>query len=64
MIEQAKKMGKMMWGCVALIAVVGVLFVGGVSGSWVFLPFLIMCVAMMGMMMWMMMGSGHGGSKK
>jgi hypothetical protein len=64
MIEQAKKMGKMMWGCVALIAVVAVLVVGGVSGSWVFLPFLIMCGAMLGMMMWMMMGMGHHAEKK
>ena len=65
MIEQAKKMGKMMWICVAFAAVAVVAIIGGVSGSWAFLPFLLICGAMMGMMMWMMMGGmGRGDSRK
>ena len=65
MIEQAKKMGKMMWICLALAAVAVVAIIGGVSGSWAFLPFLLICGAMMGMMMWMMMGGmGRGDTKK
>ena len=65
MIEQAKKMGKMMWICVAFAAVAVVAIIGDVSGSWAFLPFLLMCGAMMGMMMWMMMGGmGRGDSRK
>jgi hypothetical protein len=68
MIEQAKKMGTGMWICVGLIGVglIGVAVVAlavGLSGSWIILP-LIGCVAMMGMMMWMMMrGMGHSGSQ-
>jgi peptidoglycan/LPS O-acetylase OafA/YrhL len=64
MIEQAKKTGKMMWICVALIAVAAVLLVAGVTGAWVIL-FIVPCMLMMGMMMWMMMGgTGHGSDSK
>lgn len=64
MIGQAKKMGTGMWICVGLIGVAVVALAVGLSGSWIILP-LIGCVAMMGMMMWMMMrGMGHSGSQK
>jgi hypothetical protein len=63
MIEQAKKMGTGMWVCVALIVAALVALAVGISGTWIILP-LIACTAMMGMMMWMMMGIGHGGNKK
>ncbi len=64
MIEQAKKMGAMMWICVGLVAVAVLAIVAGVTGAWIVL-FLVPCMLMMGMMMWMMMGGmGHGGNKK
>ena len=62
MIEQAKKMGTMMWVCIALAAVAVLAIVAGVTGAWIVL-FLVPCMLMMGMMMWMMVGSGHGHSK-
>jgi len=50
---------KMMWGCVALIALALVLAVSGVGAAALFV---IPCVLMMGAMMWMMMGGRGGGS--
>jgi len=56
---------KMMWGCVALLAVVATLAVVGANVS--YLLFALPCMLMMGMMMWMMMGgtggSSHGGDQ-
>ena len=64
MIAQVKKVGTAMWICVALIGAVVATIAVGLGGSWVILP-LVGCVAMMGMMMWMMMGGkGHGGGTK
>jgi hypothetical protein len=48
---------KMMWGCVAVIGVVVVLVLAGVSGAYA-LP----CLLMMGAMMWMLMRGMGGGS--
>lgn len=55
---------KMLWGCVALVAVV--LVVSLAAGSAGYLLFALPCVLMMGGMMWLMMrgagpgsGSGH-----
>jgi uncharacterized membrane protein len=45
--------------CVALIGVGAVLLVAGATGARVVLP-LLGCVLMMGWMMWMMVGMGHG----
>jgi hypothetical protein len=60
MIERAKKMGFGMWICVALTVVVVVAIAAGAAGSWLLLP-LVACTAMMGMMVWMMVGGmGHG----
>lgn len=52
---------KMMWGCVALIALAVVLVSTGGSGG--FLLFVIPCVLMMGAMVWMVMGGRGGGSR-
>ena len=51
-----------MIACLALIGVGAVLLVAGVTGAWVLLP-LLGCMAMMGMMMWMMGGMRHGDKK-
>ncbi len=51
---------KMMWGCVALIALAVVLFAAGVGGG--VLLFVIPCMLMMGAMVWMMMGARGGSS--
>ena len=53
---------KLLWGCVALVAVV--LVVSLAAGSAGYLLFALPCVLMMGGMMWLMMrgagrGSGH-----
>ena len=45
----------MMWGCLAMLGVVAIIAVAGASGA-----FVIPCVLMMGVMMWMMM-RGMGG---
>lgn len=50
----------MMWGCVAVIAVVIVLAVSGAGGG--YLVFAVGCALMMGAMMWMMMGGPRGRS--
>jgi len=51
---------KMMWGCVALIALAVGLAVAGVGSA--VLLFVIPCMLMMGAMVWMMMGGRGGGS--
>jgi hypothetical protein len=51
---------KMMWGCVAVLAIVAVLALAGAGTG--YLLFALPCLLMMGAMMWMMMGGmgGHG----
>jgi hypothetical protein len=49
---------KMMWGCVAVLAIVVVLVLAGANAG--YLLFALPCMLMMGAMMWMMMG-GMGG---
>lgn len=57
---------KMMWACVALVALVVILSVAGWEAG--YLLFAVPCVLMMGAMVWMMMramGSGpRGGAQK
>jgi hypothetical protein len=54
---------KLMWGCVAILALLVVLSVAGANVG--FLLFAIPCMLMMGAMMWMMMrGMGGGDSKR
>ena len=55
-----KKMSTHMTLCVGLIVLGVVLVAAGASGTFLLVP-LLACVAMMGMMVWMMMGgAGHG----
>ena len=49
---------KMMWGCVAILALAVILSVAVADAG--FLLFAVPCMLMMGVMMWMMMG-GMGG---
>lgn len=51
---------KMMWGCVALIGLAVGLALDGVGGGVLF--YVIACLAMMGAMLWMMMGDRGAGS--
>ena len=44
----------MMWGCVAILALVVILSVAGANAG--YLLFALPCMLMMGAMMWMMMG--------
>jgi hypothetical protein len=53
---------KMMWGCVAFVAVAVVLAAAGVKGAY-FALMAIPCVLMMGAMAWMMMRGMGGGSR-
>jgi hypothetical protein len=53
---------KMMWGCVALIALAVVLGAAGVNGAFVVLLG-IPCMLMMGAMVWMMLRMGSGAKK-
>ena len=52
---------KMMWGCVALVALVVILAVAGSDAG--YLLFALPCMLMMGVMVWMMMGGMGGGSR-
>jgi hypothetical protein len=54
---------KMMWGCVALLALVVVLSLAGANAG--YLLFALPCLLMMGAMMWMMTGGmgGRGGDR-
>jgi hypothetical protein len=59
-----RHMSRHMAICVGLIGLGILLAAAGVSGAWVFLPF-VGCMLMMGMMVWMMVGgTGHGRDKK
>jgi hypothetical protein len=53
---------KMMWGCVALLALAVVLSVAGANVG--YLLFALPCMLMMGAMVWMMMGGSRGGDQK
>jgi hypothetical protein len=50
---------KMMWGCVALLALAVVLSIAGANLG--YLLFALPCMLMMGAMMWMMTGGPRGG---
>jgi hypothetical protein len=50
-----------MWGCVAILALVVILSVAGANAG--YLLFAVPCMVMMGAMMWMMMGGMRGGGK-
>ena len=52
---------KLMWGCVAIVALVVIVSVAGANAG--YLLFAVPCMLMMGAMMWMMMG-GMGGSSR
>ena len=52
---------KMMWGCVAIAALGGLLAVASANAG--FLLFALPCMLIMDVMMWMMMGGMGGGSK-
>jgi hypothetical protein len=52
---------KLMWGCVAIVALVVILAVAGSNAG--YLLFALPCMLMMGAMMWMMMGGMGGGSR-
>ncbi|MBA3808097.1 MAG: hypothetical protein H0X28_06865 [Solirubrobacterales bacterium] len=52
-LEARKHSMKMMWGCVVFAVLAIVLLASGVGAGALFL---IPCMLMMGMMMWMMMG--------
>jgi len=52
---------RMMWGCVAILALAVVLSVTVANAG--FLLFALPCMLMMGVMMWMMMGGMGGGSR-
>jgi hypothetical protein len=58
-----KKANAPMAICFGLLGAGVLLVVAGVTGVWVLLP-LVGCMLMMGMMMWIMGGSGHVGDKK
>ena len=49
---------KMMWGCMAIIALALILAAAGANAA-ILLP-AVGCLAMMGAMMWMMGGMGRG----
>ena len=57
-----KKMSTHMIACIALIGLGAVMLVAGVTGAWILLP-LFGCMLMMGWMMSMMGGMGHGDKK-
>jgi hypothetical protein len=52
---------KMMWGCVAILALAVILSVAGANAG--YLLFALPCMLMMGAMMWMMMGGSGGASR-
>ena len=54
---------KLMWACVAILALLVILSVAGANAG--YLLFALPCMLMMGAMMWMMMGGGsRGGDQK
>jgi len=64
-LSDTKHSVKMMWGCGALLLVAVIVALAGHAYA---LLFLIPCMAMMGAMVWMMMGGmggmGGGGQRK
>jgi hypothetical protein len=58
-VERMKHSMKMMWGCVALLALAVVLSIAGANLG--YLLFALPCMLMMGAMVWMMMGGSRGG---
>jgi hypothetical protein len=61
-VERMKHSMKMMWGCVALLALAVVLSIAGANVS--YLLFALPCMLMMGAMVWMMMGGSRGGDHR
>jgi hypothetical protein len=61
-VERMKHSMKMMWGCVALLALAVVLSIAGANLG--YLLFALPCMLMMGAMVWMMMGGWRGGDHK
>ena len=59
--DRMKHSMRMMWGCVAILALVVILSVAGANAG--YLLFALPCMLMMGAMMWMMMGGMGGGSR-
>jgi hypothetical protein len=60
-VRRVKHSMKMMWGCVAILALAVILSVAVANAG--FLLFALPCMLMMGAMMWMMMGGMGGGSR-
>ena len=60
MMHHGGRLSRRMWICIALVAVAAMALIAGLSGGWIVLP-LLGCAAMMGVMVWMMGGRGHGG---
>jgi hypothetical protein len=60
-VQPMKHSMKMMWGCVAMLALAVILSVTVANAG--FLLFALPCMLMMGVMMWMMMGGMGGGSR-
>jgi len=54
--------GKLMWGCVAIVAVAVILAVALTTPY--YLLFALPCVLMIGAMLWMMGGAMGGGSRR
>jgi hypothetical protein len=53
---------KVMWGCVAVLALAAILSVAGASGGYLLIA--VPCMLMMGAMMWMLVGRGMGESSR
>jgi hypothetical protein len=60
-VDRMKHSMKMMWGCVAILALVVILSVAVANAG--YLLFALPCMLMMGAMMWMMVGGMGGGSR-
>ncbi|MDQ6749314.1 MAG: hypothetical protein M3Z33_00945 [Actinomycetota bacterium] len=58
--SETKHSMKMMWGCAALVLLAVILALSTNAGV---LLFVIPCMAMMGAMVWMMMGGMGGGTR-
>ena len=61
-VRSMKHSMKMMWGCVALLALAVGLAVAGANVG--YLVFALPCMLMMGAMVWMMMRAGRGGDQR